>query len=125
MQKKGLFGITSTIVMALSLLITWFAFAANENKSSAEMALNQETGTAYELNRDEDGTLWISDYDADEVWQVDPARGVYTIYHGIDAPSDARHDGFRIDRSQDQLGGGLDQLLEEIAQGEPIDLIDD
>jgi hypothetical protein len=46
MQKKGLFGITSTIVIALSLLITWFVFAANENKSSAEMALNQETGTA-------------------------------------------------------------------------------
>jgi streptogramin lyase len=93
MQKNGLFGITSTIVIALSLLITWFVFAANENKSSAEMALNQETGTAYELNRDEDGSLWISDYDADEIWQVDPAREVYTIYHGIDAPSDARHDG--------------------------------
>jgi streptogramin lyase len=98
MRKKGLFGITSAGLIAVSLSISWFVFAANVglaangSKSAAEMALNQETGTAYEVNGDESGALWISDYDADEIWQVDPVQGVYTIYQGIAAPSDARPD---------------------------------
>ena len=49
-----------------------------------------EAGAAYEINRDAQGSLWITDIGAGEIWQLDPAGGVYTIYHGISDPVDAR-----------------------------------
>ena len=52
-------------------------------------------GSAYEINIDAAGNLWISDYGADEIWQVNPATAAYTIYQGIQAPSDARRDPVR------------------------------
>jgi streptogramin lyase len=49
-------------------------------------------GSVYEINPDARGTLWLSEFEADQVWQLNPATGVYTIYHGLVAASDARMD---------------------------------
>ena len=98
MKKSGFIFLAIVVVLALSLTITWLVFAssasqlASEDQPILDMKLNQE-GEAYEVNQDEFGHLWISDYGAGEIWQVNPAGGVYTIYHGISAPSDARSDG--------------------------------
>ena len=46
------------------------------------MLLNPE-GTAFEVNRDENGVLWISDYEASEIWLIHPAQGIYTVHMGI------------------------------------------
>jgi streptogramin lyase len=65
-------------------------------------------GTAYELNRDEQGDLWISDYGADQIWQVTPATGVYTIYQDMANATDARRDAAGMvwwtDLNSSQLG---------------------
>ena len=36
-------------------------------------------GSVYEINPDARGTLWLSEFEADQVWQLNPATGVYTI----------------------------------------------
>lgn len=64
---------------------------AEADMAASETDLNPG-GTAYEINIDDHGFLWISDNEADEIWQVDPVGQVYTIYHGINSPSDARRD---------------------------------
>lgn len=72
-----------------------------------ETALNPE-GTAYEINADDQGVLWISDNTANEIWALDPATGVYTIYHGTSTPSDARRaadgDVWWVAQADDRLG---------------------
>jgi streptogramin lyase len=49
-------------------------------------------GSVYEVNPDARGNLWLSEFEADRVWQLNPATGAYTIYHGLVAASDARMD---------------------------------
>jgi streptogramin lyase len=50
-------------------------------------------GTAYDLNLDSQGTLWISDWGAGEIRSFDPSSGAYTSYLVGGSPSDARSDG--------------------------------
>ena len=50
-------------------------------------------GSVYEVNRDAQGKLWVSDYDAGEIWLLDPAARLYTRYRGFIKPGDARPDG--------------------------------
>jgi streptogramin lyase len=50
-------------------------------------------GTAYDLNLDSQGTLWISDWGAGEIRSFDPSTGAYTSYLVGGSPSDARSDG--------------------------------
>jgi streptogramin lyase len=40
-------------------------------------------GEVYEINRDAAGTLYVSDYDAYEIWKVDPLSGAYTLYQNL------------------------------------------
>jgi streptogramin lyase len=46
-----------------------------------------------DLNRNGDGRLTLSDYDARELWHIEPASGVYTIYDVSGRPVDAQSDG--------------------------------
>jgi streptogramin lyase len=60
-----------------------------------EAALNPD-GLAFEVNRDNQGDLWISDNGSGpgtaEIWHVRPATGAYTIYGGLSYVSDAHMD---------------------------------
>jgi streptogramin lyase len=47
-------------------------------------------GAAYEVNPDAEGNLWVSVYEADEIWQVDWAGGTYTIYHDLAGAGDGK-----------------------------------
>ncbi len=58
--------------------------------SKAAGAPLNSKGSAYELNLDQAGKLWISDPQAGEVWGVDPASGSYEIYPVTGSPVDAR-----------------------------------
>jgi streptogramin lyase len=49
-------------------------------------------GQAYELNQDASGNLIVSEYGAGEVWQVNPATNVYTVYNGITSATEAKVD---------------------------------
>ena len=57
----------------------------------SEMSLNP-SGNAYEVSQDDSGDLWISDYTAGELWQVNAAGDAYTTYPVGGNPSDARPD---------------------------------
>jgi virginiamycin B lyase len=58
---------------------------------AGEAPLNPD-GLAYEINRDAQGDLWISDYAASEIWRVHPPTGAYTVYQGMSGASDAHMD---------------------------------
>lgn len=59
------------------------------NIAAQEASLNPG-GAANEINVGPDGLLWISDFGAHEIWQVNPATAAYTVFHGMVAPNDAR-----------------------------------
>jgi hypothetical protein len=90
---------TSLTLVALLLLVTMQTEAtligAGDSATAAspeESGLNAN-GSAFEINIGPDGYLLISDYDAGEIWQVNPATAAYTLYQNIQSPSDARRDG--------------------------------
>src|SRR4030042_1181684 len=61
-------------------------------RQSTEARLNSD-GLAYELNIDEAGKLWISDFKAKQIWGVDPINGSYEVYTVSGSPVDARQAG--------------------------------
>lgn len=63
---------------------------ALETYTAVELPLNDQ-GTAFEVNADDAGGVWVSDIDAEEIWHV-RASGHYTIYGSIASPSDAHRD---------------------------------
>ena len=73
------------------LLLVALRAVAAADLAGREMDL-QQSGQAWELNSDQTGHLWISEYGLDEIWQLNPATDVYTIYEKIDGASDARLD---------------------------------
>lgn len=94
------------VLVCLSLLLSLTGGLAQADLQVSEAALNP-TGAAYEINADDQGFLWISDYDAGEIWGVDPATGSYEVYPVGGAPSDARHVGDTLwwaDGETDVLG---------------------
>ncbi len=76
---------------ALAALAILFSSGNAANQGGREMDL-KTNGQAWELNADANGHLWISDYKAGEIWQLNPASDVYTTYTGLDGASDGRLD---------------------------------
>ncbi len=74
-----------------------------------EMPLNP-SGGAFEINLDAQGHLWLSDYNAEEIWELDPVGQVYTSYAGISYPGDARADDSGSVWYADASEGVLGQL---------------
>src|SRR4030042_1800127 len=75
------------LVLSLTLIGTAMA-----NLSAQEMPLNN-LGVAYELHADTSNNLWITDYFAGQLWKVNAAGTIYTIYPvGATFPSDANPD---------------------------------
>ena len=84
--------ITLAIVTGAALtLILMIGLAGADGPKVSETNLNP-SGTVYEINPDAQGNLWVTDNGADEIRQVNPATGVYTIYHNMDHANDARMD---------------------------------
>jgi streptogramin lyase len=73
-----------------------FAAHAQEGTDAAlpayEIPLNP-SGAAFEVNRAAQGHLWISDYIAGEIWELDLTGGIATVYQGMHFPADARRAG--------------------------------
>lgn len=89
MRKMG-FRQSFLAVLAVLAVCLGVAPSARTDLDAFEAALNP-SGAAYEINPDEQGLLWISDFDAGQVWGVDPAGGFYKVYAVFGSPSDARH----------------------------------
>lgn len=79
--------LTASILLALILSLQ--AAGPTAAAQPQEAPLNP-LGWAFEINIAADGHLLISDYDAGEIWRVDPATATYTVFTGIETPSDAR-----------------------------------
>ena len=115
MRKNKLFPICLTTSLAVFLGLAWLAStgragaALNSSLPVYEMAL-KPGGKAFEINLDGLGRLWVSDYDAGEVWELDPVSRVYTRYAGLGYPGDARPDGNGSVWYADAAGGNLGQL---------------
>ncbi len=78
--------VISTVLLAVLLA---YAAAVRADLTFSEMALNPDGG-AYEINAAPNGTLWVSDYGAEEIWAISPSGETYTVYTGTGSVSDAR-----------------------------------
>jgi streptogramin lyase len=76
------------VVGILALLSAAIASAAGVSLEEADLTAY---GTAYEINRGPGGALYLSDYDALEIWQIDTS-GAYTLYQVFETVLDARPD---------------------------------
>ena len=92
-QKFGLIRSLHVLLIGLGCGLVLPA-SASADLSGIETGLNP-AGAAYEINADDQGWLWISDYDAKQVWGIDPTGENYQVYSypGLGSPSDARRDG--------------------------------
>jgi streptogramin lyase len=102
MHKQRLITVCLVWIAVLALAGTaWAALQAQETPLSP-------TGSAYEINLDSQGTLWVSDWIAGEIWSIEPTSGVTTTYPVGGGPSDARGDGagsvWWADFTSNQLG---------------------
>lgn len=81
------------LLMLLSLLILLGTAApAGAHLEASEGELNPD-GAAFEINPDDQGWLWISDFDAGQIWGLEIASGFYEVYPVLGAPGDARRVG--------------------------------
>lgn len=81
-------GLVTVVVLARV-----FASGNAAGQNGWEMDLNQKPNSrAWELNSGADGQLWISDFEAGEIWQLNPATNVYTTYNLASGVSDGRPD---------------------------------
>ena len=62
----------------VAVLVVGIASAANIRQGN-EVDLTPD-GYVYELNPDPQGNLWLSEFHANQVWQINPATNVYTIF---------------------------------------------
>jgi streptogramin lyase len=92
MKRKLNYKVLIIIALASLLAVFGFTIRARADLTASEADINSE-GYAYEINPDDNGTLWISDFGAGEVWGVDPSSGAYEVYAVTGSPSDARQAG--------------------------------
>jgi streptogramin lyase len=91
MNRRYLVFSSLTGILAV-LALLWTASRASADLVTAHETDLNPSGKAFEVNPDTGGNLWISDYFADKIRQLDPRSGVYTIYQGMSGASDARRD---------------------------------
>jgi streptogramin lyase len=106
---RRLFPRIASMLWLPALLLVAAGITTANGIPAQETGLNP-SGTAYELNRDEQGDLWISDYGADQIWQVTPATGVYTIYQDMANATDARRDAAGMVWWTDTNSGNLGRI---------------
>lgn len=91
------------ILKILTVLVILLVFSgdARANLDGSETGL-RELGTAYEINPDDQGILWITDFGSPgtnlgEIWGLYPVEEPYfEVYPVGGHPSDARHDGTHL-----------------------------
>lgn len=84
--------ITILVLLLPSYKLSGSALAPQDLQVS-EFNLNPGGG-AYEANLDLNGNLWISEFMAGELWQINPANSTYKIYRVKGSPSDAHADSY-------------------------------
>jgi streptogramin lyase len=77
------------VAAALALLCAAIARAASVSLDEADLT---PYGKAYEIHRGPGEVLYLSDYDANEIWKID-ASGAYTLYQVFETALDAQPDG--------------------------------
>lgn len=80
------------IVLANSVVVLIYFLLTRSGSNALEAPLNPN-GEAYEINLDDSGKLWISDFSSQEIWGVDPVSGAYAVYSVSASPVDARQAG--------------------------------
>jgi streptogramin lyase len=80
-----------SVMVAVFLLVLAMAGMAMAALSAQEMQLNS-TGEAYEIHPDTQGSFWVTDYAAGEIWQVNATGTSYNKYAVGGFPQDATPD---------------------------------
>lgn len=91
MLTIGFVGIA--VVVLVNLVIVLFYFLLTRSSPNVSEAPLNPNGESYEINPDDSGWLWISDFSSHEIWGIDPISGAYTVYPVSDSPVDARQAG--------------------------------
>jgi len=93
-QKILKIGILGFLLIALADLVAVLVYIllTRAAPNALDLPLNPG-GEAYEINRDDMGRLWISDFSSHEVWGIDPTNGTYEVYPVSGSPVDARQAG--------------------------------
>lgn len=81
----------SIVIGVAPILALMVSMSSANGPEPGETSLNP-FGEPFEINRDASGHLWVSDNRADEIWQLNPTTGVYTVYEGAANVTDARRD---------------------------------
>ena len=79
-------------VLFLIIFFLTISFPVQAALPALEASLNTQGG-ARQINLDNQGGLWISDFEAGEVWWVDPQTDQHSIYTTTLYPHDARRSG--------------------------------
>jgi streptogramin lyase len=86
--KRITLALIASMVLALAAMVS---LAGAAQPVVSEVNLNP-SGAVYEVNADAHGNLWISDYQANQIWQMNPSTGQYTIYQNLNKANDAQMD---------------------------------
>jgi streptogramin lyase len=92
-NKRPLWLWTTLLLIFLlftSALVSWVS-AAPGSSATDETNLNP-AGEVYEINRDSQGMLYVSDYAAGEIWKINPVDDGYTLFGNLGEALDAQPD---------------------------------
>jgi streptogramin lyase len=80
-----------TVALGISLGLLWIIVVTAGTLTLEEAELTSY-GQVYEINRGADGSLYLSDSGAEEIWQIN-ASGTYTVFDAKYTVVDAKPDG--------------------------------
>ena len=108
MKAKSLL-IPLILFIGIGLLSPLIRNAIAAGMTGKETPLDPD-GQPYELFRDNQGKLWISDFWAGEIWRVNPVSREYTIFGGLEGASDGRVNSSGMLWWSDPQGNSLGRL---------------
>lgn len=110
------FGLAFILCLAAALVPQLFPAhpaSAEEPLMQFEYALLNPEGNAYEVNTGADGSLWVSDNLAEEIWHFSADGNALQVFGGLGLVSDARPSG-------DGMVWFVDQDLNQLVRLDPL-----
>ena len=80
------------LLLTIVLIVIVGLVQALVQVAELNLHISEDQGLAFELFRDKNGNLWISEFGAGEIWQIDSNLEQYTIYGNLTGASDAKVD---------------------------------
>jgi streptogramin lyase len=81
----------SSVILLAAAILLLSIISANAGDIPVDQA-SLTSGTVYEINRDDAGKLYVTNWGAGQIWRVDPVSSTYSRFDGLGRPNDARPD---------------------------------